>query len=203
MNSRSVVDVLTAAAVLMAAPAIPAGQPSEPKRSTVRRVEPFTRPTGRRLPSDGSSQPVCPDSLDLCRKFQTMSAHFVQNHRIPLREKELLILRTAYLSRAQYQWGRHYNTGKRAGLTDEEIARIVEGPDAAGWTPFEAVLLRAADEMHTSRFISEPTWKALAERYSDHYLLEVVLIIGNYTMLAMYQNTIGMPLEPGLRIMPE
>ncbi len=203
MNPRSIVVVLTAAAVLMAAPAVQAGQPSEPKRSTVRRVEPFTRPTGSRLPSDGSSQPVCPDSLDLCRKFLTMSAHFVQNHRIPLREKELLILRTAYLSRAQYQWGRHYNTGKRAGLTDEDIVRIVEGPAAVGWTPFEAVLLRAVDEMHTSRFISEPTWKALAERYSDHYLLEVVLIIGNYTMLAMYQNTIGMPLEPGLRIMPE
>jgi len=190
-------------AVLMAALAIQAGQPREPKHTTVRRVEPFTRPSVRRLPSDGSAQPVCPDSLDLCRKFQAMSAHFVQNYRIPLREKELLILRTAYLSRAQYQWGRHYNTGRRAGLTDEEIARIVEGPEAAGWTPFEAVLLRAADEMHTSRFISETTWKALAERYSDHHLLEIVLIIGNYTMLAMYQNTIGMPLEPGLRVMPE
>jgi hypothetical protein len=203
VNARTVVAVPTAVAVLMAALAIQAGQPTEPKRTTVRRVEPFTRPVGRRLPSDGSSQPVCPDSLDLCRKFQAMSAHFVQNYRIPLREKELLILRTAYLSRAQYQWGRHYNTGRRAGLTDEEIARIVEGPDAVGWTPFEAVLLRAADEMHTSRFISEPTWKALAERYSDHYLLEIVLIIGNYTMLAMYQNTVGMPLEPGLRVMPE
>lgn len=57
--------------------------------------------------------------------------------------------------------------------------------------------------MHASRFISEPTWKALADRYSDQYLLEIVLIVGNYTMLAMYQNTIGMPLEPGLRVMPE
>lgn len=203
MNSRAIVVVPTAVGMLMAALTILAGQPSEPKRTTVRRVEPFTRPIGRRLPSDGSSQPVCPESLDLCRKFQAMSAHFVQNYRIPLREKELLILRTAYLSRAQYQWGRHYNTGRKAGLTDEEIARIVEGPDAAGWTPFEAVLLRAADEMHASRFISEPTWKALADRYSDQYLLEIVLIVGNYTMLAMYQNTIGMPLEPGLRVMPE
>jgi alkylhydroperoxidase family enzyme len=203
VNIRTIVAVPAAVGVLMAALTIQAGQPSEPKRTTVRRVEPFTRPVGRRLPSDGGSQPVCPDSLDLCRKFQAMSAHFVQNYRIPLREKELLILRTAYLSRAQYQWGRHYNTGRRAGLTDEDIARIVEGPDAAGWTPFEAVLLRAADEMHTSRFISEPTWKALAERYSDQYLLEIVLIVGNYTMLAIYQNTIGMPLEPGLRVMPE
>src|SRR5262245_38385398 len=180
-----------------------AGQQGEPTRTTVKRVERFTRPAAKRLPSDGSSQDVCPESLDLCRKFNALTSHFVQNYRIPLRDKELLILRTAWLSRGQYAWGRHYNTGKRAGLTDEEIARVMVGPDATGWTAFEAILLRAADELHMSRFISEPTWKALGERYTDHQLLEVVVIVGNYTMLAMYQNTVGIQLDPGLRVLPE
>jgi len=37
------------------------------------------------------------------------------------------------------------------GLTEEEIRRTTERPDAAGWDPFEAMLLRAADELHEER----------------------------------------------------
>jgi 4-carboxymuconolactone decarboxylase len=169
----------------------------------VRRVEPFTRVAARRIPADGGSQPPCPDSSDMCRKFSAFTSHFVTNYTIPLREKELLILRTAWLSRGQFIWGRHNNTGRKAGLTDEDISRIMDGPGAGGWSPFDAVLLRAADELHLSRFISDTTWNALAQRYSESQLLEVVMIVGNYTLLSMYQNTIGIQLEPGLKRLPE
>ena len=67
----------------------------------------------------------------------------------------------------------------------------------------DGVLLRAADEMHTSRFISDDTWNALAERYSQDQLVEVVLIIGNYTQLTMFQNTLGVPLPPDVPGLPE
>ena len=139
----------------------------------------------------------------MCRKFSAFTSHFVTNYTIPLREKELLILRTAWLSRGQFIWGRHNNTGRKAGLTDEEISRIMDGPGAGGWSPFDAVLLQAADELHLSRFISDTTWNALAQRYSESQLLEVVMIVGNYTLLSMYQNTIGIQLEPGLKLLPE
>ncbi len=49
-------------------------------------------------------------------------------------------------------WGRYYVTGKEAGLADEEIGRITEGPEASRWNDFDATLLRAADKLHTSRF---------------------------------------------------
>ena len=68
--------------------------------------------------------------------------------------------------------------GQNAGLTDEEIQRITRGPDAPGWSDFDATLLRAADELHRSRFISEATWNGLADRYTQDQLVEVVLIVG-------------------------
>ena len=49
------------------------------------------------------------------------------------REREILILRIGWLCQAEYEWGQHVVFGKKAGLTDAEIARIKEGPDAAGW----------------------------------------------------------------------
>ncbi len=175
----------------------------------VPRVEPFARLTGPRieLPEDpqGASplRQLCPEVSDTCRKYWAYTINFVDNYTIPLRDKELLILRTAWLSRGDYVWGRHNLTGQRAGLTDEEIRRITTGPDAVGWGDFDAALLRAADELHMSRFVSEPTWNVLAQRYTQDQMVEVVLIVGNYTQLTMFQNTLGAQLPPDVEGLPE
>ena len=174
----------------------------------VKRVEPFTRLTATRVkPIEGAvgggTAAFCPNSLDMCRKFSAFTSHFVTGYTIPLRDKELLILRTAWLSRGNFVWGRHNITGRKAGLTDEEITRVTQGPEAKGWSAFDAVLLKAADELHASRFVTDATWNSLAQRYAENQLLEVVLIVGNYTLLTMFQNSVGMPLEAGTRGLPE
>jgi len=147
---------------------------------------------------------ACPNTLEMCRKFWALARHFLDSPTIPVRDRELLVLRTAYLSRVDYEWGHHYGTyGPKAGLTQEEISRLMHGPDAKGWSPFDAALLRAADELHAMRFITEPTWKALATRYTDQQLVEVVLTVGNYTLLGMYFNSLGVPVEPGHSRVPD
>ena len=175
----------------------------------VSRVAPHERLDGPRiaLPEDpGDASPLrqlCPAVTDTCRNYWAYTIHFVNNYTIPLRDKELLILRTAWLSRGDYIWGRHNLIGQGAGLTEAQIARVTAGPDADGWEDFDRALLRAADELHASRFISRPTWDALAARYSEEQLREVVLIVGNYTQLAMFQNTLGALLEPGVEGLPD
>ena len=93
--------------------------------------------------------------------------------------------------------------GQEAGLTAEEISRVTDGPDAAGWSNFDVALLTAADELHTSRFVSQATWTTLGERYTESELREVVLIVGNYTQLAMFQNTLGAQLPPDIEGLPD
>ncbi len=175
----------------------------------VDRVQAFDRLAGPRIdvPEDAqglaSLRQFCPETTDTCRNYWAYTIHFVQNYTIPLRDKELLILRTAWLSRGDYVWGRHNVMGQNAGLTTEEIRRITGGPDAPGWSDFDAALLRAADELHTSRYVSEETWNVLAERYTQDQLVEVVLIIGNYTQLTMFQNTLGVQLPSDVAGLPE
>ncbi len=172
------------------------------------RVEPFTHLTAPRLepgePTPGGSgmRRLCPNRLDVCQKYWAYTVYFVDGYTIPFREKEILILRTAWLSRGDYIWGRHYVRGKEAGLTEGEIGKITEGPEASGWNDFDATLLRAADELHTSRFLSDATWNALAERYTEDQRREVVLIVGDYTQLAMFQNSLGAQLPPGFEGLP-
>jgi len=134
----------------------------------------------------------------MCQKFRALAGHFLSNNKIPARDRELLTLRTAWLSRGEYIWSAHHaDYARRAGLTTEEVARVTKGPDASGWNTFDATLLRAVDELQASRFISDPTWKALGERYDDRQRLEVILTVANYTMLAMYFNSTGTQLPSG------
>src|SRR5213078_3067960 len=85
--------------------------------------------------------------------------------KLPPRERELLILRTGWNCRSSYEWGQHVLIARQSGLSDEEIARVPHGPHAPGWPAFDAVLLRAADELHADARVSDGTWKALAEHY--------------------------------------
>jgi alkylhydroperoxidase family enzyme len=175
------------------------------------RVKPFDRLDRPRIavPADpgGASEmrQLCPENTEpeTCGRYWAYTGYFVRNATIPARDRELLILRTAWLNRGDYIWGRHNVMGREAGLTEQEISRVMQGPGASGWSAFDTALLRAADELFTSRFISRPTWNALAARYKESHLREVVLIVGNYTQLAMFQNTLGAQLEPGYTGLPE
>ncbi len=114
---------------------------------------------------------------------------------LPARERELLILRAGYLCRADYEWGQHVEIGRAAGLTDVEIARVAAGPLAEGWSPEDADLLRAADELHGSSRISSSTWAALAKRWDDQQLIELCMVVGQYHLVAFTLNSLGVEPE--------
>jgi len=122
---------------------------------------------------------------------------------LPAREKELVILRMGWLCRADYEWGHHVAIGTRAGLSSDDIRRVAAGPEAPAWDPFEAVLLRAVDELHTNTFIGDATWKALAARYNTQQLLDLVFTAGQYQLVSMVLNSCGVQLEEGFERIPD
>ena len=111
------------------------------------------------------------------------------------RDTELVILRVAHNTGCEYEWRHHQSLGRRAGLTAEEVERVTQGPDASGWSTREVVLLRCADALHQQRQISDDLWAALVTEFSQIELIELVMLIGHYEMLA---TTIG-----ALRIAPD
>ncbi len=131
----------------------------------------------------------------LFKRWSVFGTHVLYRSTLPARERELLILRTGWLCRSEYEWGQHVLIARASGLTDEEIARIQSGPDDSGWNPFDAALLRAADELHDQSRIGDATWAALAERYDDRLLLEVPMVVGHYHTVAYTVNSAGIQLE--------
>lgn len=133
----------------------------------------------------------------LTRKWMPFGGKLL-NGKIPARDRELLILRTGWNCRSEYEWAQHVVIGLEAGLTGEEIDRVPAGPDAPGWEPFDATLLRAADELHGDWCISDATWVGLGERYHTAQLIELPMLVGHYHMVAMTLNSLGVQLDEGL-----
>jgi 4-carboxymuconolactone decarboxylase len=147
---------------------------------------------------------ICLRNPDLCRNWLPFSSYIEGNSSsLAPREREMLILRTAWLCRDDYVWSPHAASGMRAGLTPDELDRITKGPETKGWNTFDAALLRAADELHSDQFVNDATWKTLAERYNDKQLLDTLFTVGDYTMVAMYLNSVGASLEPGWTGLPK
>src|SRR6478735_5319519 len=90
----------------------------------------------------------------LMKRWMVFGNHVLAKSTLSARDRELLILRTGWNCRAPYEWGQHVAIARRIGITDDDVARIATGPDAEGWDPFEATLLRAADELHTNTDLS-------------------------------------------------
>ena len=85
-------------------------------------------------------------------------------------------------------------------MTDQEVHRIAEGPKAAGWTDFERGLLRMADELRYDAMVGDATWRALRAEYSDQQMMEAVFTAAQYQLVSMALNSLGVQLDPGLRI---
>lgn len=119
------------------------------------------------------------------------------------RHRELLILRSAWLCESDYLWGKHAKLAAQAGLSAAEIQRVAEGAGAQGWMPFEAALLRAADELHSNSFISTPTWNTLAGQYGTPQLIDATFTVAEFTMIAGTLNSVRVEPDKGFPPLPK
>jgi 4-carboxymuconolactone decarboxylase len=121
---------------------------------------------------------------------------------LPAREREIVILRTGYLCKSGYEWTQHVPIGLRAGITADEVERIKAGA-GAGWSPADAALIQATDELHDDQFITEATWAALSEHFNAKQRMDLVFTAGQYTQVSMMLNSFGVQLDAGQTLDPD
>jgi 4-carboxymuconolactone decarboxylase len=118
------------------------------------------------------------------------------------RDHEILALRAAFCSQSEFEWAEHVGYGRQAGLTGEEIAMLGFPPDAGGWSDLERALLQAADGLIDAHDIDDNTWQVLATHYSPAALVELVYVVGQYTMLSIVANGLRIPAAGGSDPLP-
>ena len=114
------------------------------------------------------------------------------------RLRELMILRVAWRTRSTYEWAQHARLALRCEVTAEDIDAIARGADAGVWSPLEADLLRATDQLLEHYRIADETWARLAKHLDERRLIEIAFIVGTYTCLAMAFNSFDLELDPDL-----
>jgi alkylhydroperoxidase family enzyme len=134
----------------------------------------------------------------LARRVFTHDRYITTESTLTPRHRAILGLRTAWLARSNYLWSHRATLARRAGLTDADVLRIAQGPDAPGWDPFEATLLRATDELRVDAFISDASWKSLSARFDIPQMIDTIDTVAGTTMYAGVFNSVGVEIEPGV-----
>lgn len=122
---------------------------------------------------------------------------------LPVRLRELAVLRVGWRCRAPFEWGEHVDAARRlAGLSGEEIARVKEGWQAPGWADADRAVLRAVDELMDDAMITDACFAELEAHLDAPQLIELPILVGQYIGVAYLQNALRFPLlkgNPGLR----
>lgn len=135
---------------------------------------------------------------DLARDWLKFATYILQRNSLPVRDREILILRIGWLCQSDYEFAQHARIGKGIGMTDEEIARL-RTHDTSGWSQHEQLLVRATDQLHEQSMIDDATWLGLAKTYDQRQMMDLVFTVGQYNLVSMALNSFGVQLDPDLR----
>ena len=124
----------------------------------------------------------------LTEEFLRFNVHLLFRSTMSPRLRELAILRVAYRTDSDYEWGQHVKMGMREGLTEDEIAGVQRGEAA---DDFDRAVLTGVDELMDSYELSDATWAALSERLDERQRMDFVFTVGCYVTVAMALKTFG------------
>lgn len=134
----------------------------------------------------------------LLKRFNLLGGFLLNKGLLPERERELVILRVGWNAQAVYEFGQHTVIGKRCGLTDAEIAALTNDPAEHDWGTDDLALIALADDLAADDCVSDETWRALAGRWSDAELVELLIVAGFYRLVSGFLNSAGVQLDDGV-----
>ena len=140
---------------------------------------------------------TCANSPALCNAWLEFTDYLLQESTLPIRDRELLILRIGYLNQGAYEWAAHRGLALSVGISEQELRAITIGSTDPRWSEWDASLLSAAEELHQNALVSDETWAELSTRYTTRQMMETVFTVGQYNMVAMYLNSLGVQFEEG------
>jgi len=139
----------------------------------------------------------------LLRVFGGMGRWMLEGERVPLRQRVIVALRVGWRTRALYEFSQNQRRAPRAGLGPDDVRRLASPEGAAGFAGAEAVLVELVDELCARDALGEALWQRARGFWDEPALLELVMLVGFYRMLAGLLNAAGIQPEAGAPGWPE
>ena len=139
----------------------------------------------------------------LLRRFNGLGGAFMTRGLLEPRLRELVILRVAWLSRCDYEWGQHVVIAEQQGIPPAEIEALTDDLSAGHWSEQEKAALMVTGRLIDDCSIEDDLWAALTAHFSAPELLELLMLIGFYRMTAGVLNAVAVTRETWLPALPE
>lgn len=152
-------------------------------------------PEAREQGSRTNVMMVLANHPQLGQAYNQYSKHLLIDNTVPNRERELVILRVAFRTKSLYEWHYHVGYGLNFGLTLDEIAAIRLPPGEGDWSDHDRAILEAVDQLFADGNIDDHTWETLAEAFDRRQMMDLVMMIGHYTMTSWALTAFGVQLE--------
>jgi AhpD family alkylhydroperoxidase len=131
------------------------------------------------------------------RPLLALGTAILAQQELPARTRELAILRVARLAAAEYEWVQHEPIARAAGVSEAQLAALRRDEiDPASFDAVERLVLRAVTEIARDGGASAATLAAMQRHFSTRAIVELVLTVGFYTMLAQLMTTAAIDLDP-------
>lgn len=160
--------------------------PIEPDEFTDETRQFFDRWTGGYF-KDADQHPVLrtfahhPHLADL---FSQLNVHLLTTNTMPVKQRQIAIMRTAWITDATFMWSSHLNTSVLAGLDPDMFGPLQVGSDDPYFTAFEAVVIRATEELVRDQEVGAANWDALMVEWSNQQMLDFLFTVGTYVTVA-------------------
>jgi len=155
---------------------------------------------GDKLPRAGSGHKYDPMNFaiigtmvrnpPLAEKFLGFNAYLLQRTALTPRLRELVILRIAHRRRSSYEWAEHVDSALELGMTADEVEAVAIRPES--FDGDDRLVLDAADELLDRHRLASETWQRLVDELGERAAMDVVFIVGCYSLLAMAFETWGL-----------
>ena len=123
--------------------------------------------------------------------FSQLNIHLLSSNTLPVKQRQIAIMRTAWICKSTYMWSSHLRTSARAGLSPDMYLPIQRGAEDPYFSEFERLVMRATDELVNDKKLSETHWQALMQEWSNEQMLDFLFTVGVYVTVAGVMRSCG------------
>ncbi|CAM3129630.1 carboxymuconolactone decarboxylase family protein [Mycobacterium colombiense] len=121
---------------------------------------------------------------------------------LPVRLRELLIMRIGWATAAEFEWAQHWQVATRAGVDPEDLLAVRDWRSSDRFDAADQAALAAADDVIAAGEVSDHSWAALRSHYSDSELLELIAVVATWHYVSVLVRSLRVPLDDGMSPWP-
>lgn len=130
--------------------------------------------------------------------FSQFNIHLLSSSTLPVKQRQIAIMRTAWICKATYMWSSHLRTCISCGLKPDMYKPIQVGASDPYFTDFERTIIRATEELVNDRRVGDTNWQALSVEWNNQQMLDFLFTVGCYVAVAGVMRSTGVEREPEL-----